>query len=104
MKSGITLMKQSAENLSDDDLKPQTEKEIHINLREVKKNFAASGKHLFDYVSEYQYPRDVSYGEKVTIYCQMISIFEDEFDVTENFSRFNETEYAIVFPINRKAE
>jgi hypothetical protein len=104
-KSGNNPKKQSAEDLSVDDLMPQTEKEIHINLREVKKNFMESGMHLFDYVSEYQYPRDVSFEEKVTIYCQMISIFEDEFEVTENFNRQNDIEYAIVYPsntINRK--
>lgn len=99
-KSGINPKKQSAEDLSADDLMPQTEKEIHINLREVKKNFLESGMHLFDYVSEYQYPRDVSFEEKVTIYCQMISIFEEEFEVTENFNRQNEIEYAIVYPSN----
>jgi hypothetical protein len=57
---------------------------------------------LFDYISEYQYPREVSFEEKITIYCQMISIFEEEFDVSENFNRQNEIEYAIVYPANRK--
>jgi predicted DNA-binding transcriptional regulator AlpA len=97
-KSGINPLKQSAENLSDDDMKSKTEKEIHINLREVKRNFAASGKHLFDYISEYQFPREVSFAERVTIYCQMISIFEDEFEVSETFERYNQIEYAIVYP------
>jgi hypothetical protein len=34
----------------------------------------------------------------VTIYCQLISMFEDEFEVSENFSRHNEIEYAMVYP------
>lgn len=102
-KSGIKPLLQTAENLSSDDLKNETEKEIHINFREVKKNFAASGKHLFDYVSEYEFPREVSFEEKVTIYCQLISIFEDEFEVSENFNRHNEIEYAIVYPTNKKS-
>jgi hypothetical protein len=100
--SGISSIKQSAENLSADDINLQIETEIHINLHEVKSNFALSGKHLFDYISEYQYPREVSFEEKITIYCQMISIFEEEFDVSENFNRQNEIEYAIVYPANRK--
>lgn len=97
-KTGLNLLKQSADNLSKEDLEPQTEKEIHINLHEVKKNFALSGKHLFDYILEFKYLREVSFEEKVTIYCQMISIFEEEFEVSENFNRYNEVEYAIVFP------
>lgn len=103
-KSGIKPLLQSAENLSADYLKSQTEKEIHINLREVKKNFATSGKDLFDYVLDYQFPREVLFEEKVTIYCQMISIFEEEFEVSETFKRHNEIEYAIVYPANRETK
>jgi hypothetical protein len=97
-KSGVNLKKQIAENFSENDMKQETEKEINVNLREVKKNFAASGKHLFDYISQYEFPREVSYGEKVTIYCQMISLFEDEFEVSENFEYNEQIEYAIVYP------
>lgn len=103
-KSGIKPLLQTAENLSDDDLQTQTEKEIHINLHEVKKNFATSGKDLFGYVLDYQFPREVSFEEKVTIYCQMISIFEEEFEVSENFNRHKEIEYAIVYPTNRETK
>lgn len=87
-----------AENLSAVDLETETEKEIHINLYEVKKNFKISGKHLFDYVYEYEYPREVSFAEIVTIYCQIISIFEDEFVVSENFEQKDTIEYALVYP------
>lgn len=97
-KSGINPKKLVSENLSEDDMKSETEKEIHINLREVKKNFAASGKHLFEYISEYEFPREVSFAERVTIYCQMISIFEDEFEVSESFKRQDQIEYALVYP------
>lgn len=99
-KSAISPIKQLAENLSAEDIKAQIEKEIHINLYEVNSGFAKSGNHLFDYILEYPFPREVSFEEKVTIYCQMISIFEEEFDVSENYSRHNEIEYAIVYPTN----
>ena len=79
-------------------MKTETEKEIHINLHEVKNNFATSGKHLFDYISNYEFSRTVSFAERVTIYCQMISIFEDEFEVLENFKRQDQIEYALVYP------
>lgn len=102
-KTRIKPLLQIAENLSIDDLESETEKEIHINLREVKKHFATSGKHLFDYILEYEFPRKVSFEEKVTIYCQLISIFEDEFEVSGNFNRYNEIEYAIVYPTNKKS-
>jgi len=96
--TGISPRKFIAENLSAFDLKTETEKEIHINLYELKNNFAASGKHLFDYINEYQFPREVLFAERATIYCQMISIFEDEFEVSINFERQDNIEYALVYP------
>ena len=97
-KSGYKLLKNPAENLSSADVEILTEKEIYINLYEVIENFKASGKNLFEYVFDYQYPREVSFQEKVTIYCQMISIFEEEFEVSENFEQHNGIEYAMVYP------
>jgi len=97
-KTGINPKKIIAENLSQDDLKNETEKEIHINLHEVKKKFAASGKHLFDYIAAYEFPREISYEERVTIFCQMISLFENEFEVSENFERRENLEFALVYP------
>ncbi len=96
--TGVSPRKFIAENLSDVDLKTETEKEIHINLYEVKKNFKTSEKHLFDYIYEYIFPREVSFAERVTIYCQMISIFEDEFVISENFEQQDKIEYALVYP------
>lgn len=96
--TGVSPRKFIAENLSVSDLETETEKEIHINLYEVKKNFKTSGKHLFDYIYEYDFPREVKFPEKVTIYCQLISIFEDEFVVSENFEQKDKIEYALVYP------
>jgi len=97
-KSGINPKKSRAEDLSVEELKTETEKEIHVDLYEVKRKFAGSGKHLFDYVSGYEFSRDVSFDERVTIFCQIVSIFEEEFDVTESFERQGKVEYALVYP------
>lgn len=97
-KSGINPQKRLAEDLSAGELIADTEKEIHINLHEVKKNFATSGKHLFAFISDYQFSREVSFSERVTIYCQLIAIFEDEFEVSEDFERSGTIEYALVYP------
>ncbi|HCW06682.1 MAG TPA: hypothetical protein DGG95_04870 [Cytophagales bacterium] len=97
-KSGVSSKNSIAESLTEDDLKTEIEKEIHINLREVKENFAKSGEHLFDHISGYAFAKEISFGEKVTIYCQMISLFEEEFDVTDKFEKQGNIEYAIVYP------
>jgi hypothetical protein len=100
--SGINPLKQSAENLSAVDLQPITEKKNHINLREVNKKFSTSGKHLFEYVLEYPFSSEISFGERVTIYCQLISIFKEDLEVTQDFNRYNQIEYVLVYPKNKK--
>lgn len=95
---GVKPKLQSAENISGDYLNTETEQEIFINLQEVKRNFILSGINLFDFVMQCEFPREVLFEERVTIYCQLISLHEEEFDLSENFEQENEIEFAIVYP------
>jgi hypothetical protein len=97
-KPGIKPYTQTAVSISSDYLIQETETEVAVNLDEIKNNFSASGNHLFYFVLNYKFLREVAFEERVTIYCQLISMFEDEFEVSENFSRHNEIEYAMVYP------
>jgi hypothetical protein len=45
---------------------------------------------------EYNYPREVSYEEKITIFCQMVSIYEQEFVVQDDYQKDAIVEYALV--------
>jgi hypothetical protein len=87
-----------AEKIADDHLVLETEDEIFINLEELRNGFVASSHNLYSFIMNYRYPRDVSYDEKITIFCQMASIYENEFDVAEEFMSDGEVEYAIVKP------
>jgi len=98
VKTGVKPVMQVADKISEDYLEVKTENEIHINLDEVRNNFIASGNHLFDFLQNYKFPRDVLYEEKVTVYCQMISLYENDLEISEKYSHHNEVEYAIVYP------
>lgn len=97
-KPGIRPFIQVAEGISAEYLNQVTEIEVAVNLDEVKNNFSASGNHLFDFVMNYKFKREVPFEERVTVYCQMVSMFEEEFEVTEHFNRYDEIEYAMVYP------
>lgn len=99
---GVKPKMQSAEDISGDYLNTETEQEIYINLQEVKRNFILSGINLFGFVMQYEFSREVMFEERVTIYCQLISLYEEEFDLSENFNRQNEIEFAIVYPSKHK--
>ncbi len=87
-----------AGNISDEYLHANNEEEIQVNLEEVRNNFLASGNNLFDFVMGNDFEKDLSFDEKVTVYCQLISLYEESFLIEENFNRQNEIEYAMVYP------
>ncbi|WP_153797707.1 hypothetical protein [Foetidibacter luteolus] len=87
-----------AESIASHDLLPVTEEEIFIDLEEIKRGFMASGNHLFNYIMQYKYQRQVSYEEKITLFCQMVSMYEMELDVKDNYLHDGQVEYAVVHP------
>lgn len=97
-RTKINFKKAVVETLLLEDLKSDTEKEFHIDLYDLKHQFILSNKHLFQFILQYEFPREVSFAERVTIYCQLISIFDDELNVSETFEKINDLEYAIVYP------
>lgn len=79
-------------------LNEEVQTEVQINLEEVRNGFVASGNDLFNFVLGYPYEKELSFDEQVTVFCQLISLYENEFKFTGAFDVFNEVEYAIVLP------
>ena len=97
-KSAINPVKHSAEGLSEQERLSQTEQEIYIDLYKVKNDFKRSSRHLFDFLLHYQFVREVPFEERVTVFCQLISMFEDELDLSDDFLKHDTIEYAVVYP------
>ena len=98
LKVGINFKRPIAEKISSEYLETQIEEEIQINLEEVKNGFVASSYNLFDFIMNYNFAKKVSFEDRVTIYCQLISQYEDVFEITDQFEEKQEIEYAMVYP------
>lgn len=98
LKLGTKLKQPVADKISDEYLETQIEEEIQINLEEVKNSFVASSYNLFDFVINYNFTKNVSFDERVTIYCQLVSQYENVFEITEQFEEKEEIEYAMIYP------
>lgn len=79
-------------------LETRIEEEVQINLDEVKNSFVAGGNNLFDFICNYDFGREVSFDECVTIYCQMISQFDTLFKITDVYSQKHDVEFAMIYP------
>lgn len=98
LKSGVRLKQPVADKISEEYLETQIEEEIQINLEEVKNSFVAGSYNLFDFVTSYNFSKNVSFDERVTIYCQMVSLYDNLFDITEQVTEKEEVEFAMIYP------
>jgi hypothetical protein len=94
-QSTINPVKKMADRLTVQERELEDEEEIHIDLFKVHNDFKRSGRHLFQFLMNYQFIRDVPFEERVTIYCQIISLFEDELEISNEFLRQDNIEYAV---------
>ena len=78
-------------------LEAETEESNISEWEEIKNGFFASGSDLFDFVLHYKYPQEMTYEEKLTVFCWIISIYEAELIFSDGYGRYNETEYAIIY-------
>jgi hypothetical protein len=97
-QSTVNPIKQLAEHLRPKDLELGEEKEIYIDLQKVRNDFKQSGNHLYGFLMEYQFVRKVSFEERVTVFCQIISLFEQELELTDKFLKHDSIHYAVVYP------
>lgn len=77
---------------------PSLEEEIQINLEEVRNSFLASGNNLFDFVMNYNFEKVLALDEKVTVYCQLISQYDNSFLLTDKYNSQEQIEYLMVYP------
>ena len=97
-KIGEKLKQPIAERISDEYLETQIVEEVQINLEEVKNGFVAGSNNLFDFVMNFNFSKMVSFEERVTIYCQMVSLYDTAFEITEQVDERNDVEFAMIYP------
>lgn len=86
-----------ADRISDEYLESTIENEIMINLEEIRNKFVATSDNLFNFILHYDFLKEVDFKERVTLFCQIISQYEQELVIEDNFKKTNGIEYAIVY-------
>ncbi len=98
LKSSVKLKVPLAKAIDAEFFDDTEETGVFINIDEMKNNFMATGHHLLDFVMQYDYPKEVSFEEIVTCYCQLISLYEDNFRFTDNYVTLMGSEFSVVYP------
>jgi hypothetical protein len=87
-----------ADRISDEYLENTTEDELEINLEEVRNRFVATSDDLFRFIMNYDFQKIVEFDERVTVFCQIISQYENDLVIENSFQITNDIEYAVVHP------
>lgn len=87
-----------ADTITDDYLQMAVESVPVIDREGIKNQFVASGDNLFGFLSRYQFDTEISFAERVALFCQIASLFENELLITDDYQHSNGVEFAMIYP------
>ena len=89
--------KNIAEAIPQEFLEADSEVLDAVNLQEVYNAFAASGSHLFRFVMNYRYHKEVDTNGKILYFCQIASQYADGLDFTDTYETDCGVEYPLIY-------
>lgn len=69
---------------------------LSINPLKIKQQFLSGSGELFDFINNYEFEQNLSFEEKVTLFCKIASLYNTEFSHTGDYKMFNDIEYAVI--------
>ena len=96
-KNSSRGMKQLADAIPEEYLDGQSQTIDSVNLQEVHNAFMASSAHLFYFVMNYRFRKEVTRGEKLIFFCQLASQYADELHFTDTYETSGEVEYPLIY-------
>lgn len=106
-----TIRSNEAGAFSDEDLASQSMYQETISLEETAGNYiqaqteamwkdaTAQPEDLFSFLMRYPFRQEVSEEERTTLFCQIVSLYESQFRISEEFGIYKNYEYARIYPI-----
>ena len=73
------------------------EEVIAVNTTELWNAFKAQGNHLFAFIKDYPYKQQRTLSDHVVLYCQMATLHSDELRITDDYEKFENIEYALIY-------
>lgn len=87
-----------ADKISSEFLENEVEEEIMIDFEAIRNHFIATSQDLFQFLLNYDFLTPMSFENRVNIYCQIASQYEQDFEITDAFAVENSIEYALIYP------
>ena len=90
--------KQLADPLDQNEMADQSIIIPMVEQTEMKIGFMAAGTDLFYFVMNYSYPYPIDLEGKLVLFCQIVSQFSDELEITNKYTVAEGFEYPLIYP------
>ena len=90
--------KQLADPLDQNEMAAQSIIIPMVDQTEMKNGFMAAGTDLFYFVMNYSYPYPIDLEGKLVLFCQIVSQFSDELEITNKYTVAEGFEYPLIYP------
>ncbi|MDR0896022.1 MAG: hypothetical protein LBN06_12135 [Prevotellaceae bacterium] len=96
-RPGMKGTRQVAEPIAGEFLDVASQPLDVVNLQELYNVFVASNTHLFYFVMNYRYRKEVTRNDKLIFFCQLASQYADELRITDRYETSGEVEYPLIY-------
>lgn len=98
LRKGIAIKRHKAEPLTQEYLNSESKINEDLNTDEIKNAFLASGVDLYSFIRDYNYKIPTDQERRLVLFCQIVSQFLDELDVTDRYKTDSDVEYPLIYP------
>ena len=88
----------TAGDIPEDAFLSQEQFEEVANLHALKRIFMGKNQDLFTFILHHQFRNEVSVENRIRLFCKLASLFETEFVFSEETGKFENLEYAMIYP------
>ena len=98
LKKSINIVEKSSGIIKDEFLDGKEKNHYVIDTKKLKETYLSRGGDLFEFINSYNFDKELSFEQKVTLFCKLASQFRDDFSITEKYLQFENIEYALITP------
>jgi len=98
LKNQKLIALNTAGDIPDEAFQSQESYEQIANLHSLKRIFMGKNQDLFSFILHHQFHNEVPVEMRIKLFCRLASLFEAEFTFSEETGKFENLEYAIIYP------
>lgn len=96
LRPECVVRRQELGALSAEQMESESVGETAIDTRKLMDQFAQSDTDLFSFLMRYGFSRPLDFEARVTLFCRLLSLYEQELLITNQFGHTDHVEYAII--------